>query len=100
MWRRLAALVALALLLAGQGLTASAQSQHRSGGGRMSHEDRARLREDLGSARRDMYRDQRGERMREQRIQRPGEGRRLSPDERDRLRRDLEDANRGLPRRR
>ena len=92
--------VALALLLAGQGLTVFAQPPQRPGGRGMSHEDRARLREDLGLARRDMYKDQQRERMRERRTQRAGEGRRLSPEERDRLRRDLEDANRGLPQRR
>ena len=89
-YRQIATTLALALILFGQGVTALAQQPQRQGERRMSHEDRARLREDLGSARRDMYKGQR-ERPREQR---PDDARRLSPEERDRLRRDLEDANR------
>jgi hypothetical protein len=86
----------MALLLFGQAVTALAQAPQRQGERRMSHEDRARLREDLGSARRDMYKGQRPG-PREQRVD---EARRLSPEEHDRLRRDLEDANRGMSKRR
>ena len=94
--RRTATAVAMALLLAGQGASVFAQQPQRHGERRMSQEDRARCREDLGTARRDMYKGQQ-ERPREQRVD---PGRRLSPDERDRLRRDLEDANRGMSKRR
>lgn len=97
MYRQVATALALVLILFGQGVTVLAQQSQRQGERRMSHEDRARLREDLGSARRDMYNKGPRERPREQR---PEDARRLSPEERDRLRRDLEDANRGLQRRR
>lgn len=93
----IAATAAVALPLFGQSLAAFAQQPQpqRQGAGRMSQEDRARLREDLGSARREMYKGQRGAGA-------PpgGQGRQLSPEERERLRRDLEDANRGQPQRR
>ena len=94
---QIAATAAVALPLFGQGLAALAQQQQpqRQGAGRMSQEDRARLREDLGSARREMYKGQQ-----RQSPQPAGDVRRLSPEERDRLRRDLEDANRGQPHRR
>ncbi len=63
---------------------------------RMDRDERARLREDLDSARRDVYRDrERGrERYREDRRER------LSPQDRERIRRDIQDANRDLERRR
>ena len=63
---------------------------------RMDRDERQRLREDLDSARRDVYRDRERrdrERYREDRRER------LSPQERERLRRDVQDANKDLERR-
>jgi hypothetical protein len=80
-------------------------------GGRMSREERERLREDLRATDRDQYRRGREhteradegpqrerERWREERMRRKAEAGRLTPEERDRLRRDVLDANRGLRR--
>lgn len=76
---------------------AQALAQHRPqgpGGGHMSREEREKLREDMHSTRRDVYRD--GQRHPQQL---PPAGGRMSQEERDKLRRDVEDANRGMRRR-
>ena len=100
---RIAALVTVLLLLAGQVPGASAQHPQRQGpGGQMSQEERRHLRDEVNAARGDVYKGQR---------ERPGQYRglepvrrtepgRLSPEERGKLRRDIEEANRGLPPRR
>ena len=89
--------IALALC-AGGGPALGQTRQHgpgaAPGAAHMSPEERQRLREDMHSARRDVYRD--GQR---QDRQLPPAGGRLSPSEREKLRRDVEDANRGMRRR-
>jgi len=74
----------------------------------MSREEREELRQQLRSADRNLYRNQRGgneqrerrfERQREQRLQRVPEGERLSPEQREQLRRDIMDSNRRFERR-
>ena len=57
----------------------------------MTPQERERLREQVDSARRDVYRQQRDERAR---------ARQLTPEQREQLRRDIQDANRDLERRR
>ncbi|MSQ53874.1 MAG: hypothetical protein EXR31_00750 [Betaproteobacteria bacterium] len=77
--------------------SASAFAQHRQqgqdGSDRMSPQERQRLRDDMHSARRDVYRDNRPQ------PPLPPAGGRMSEEEREKLRRDVIDANRGLPRR-
>lgn len=91
---RLLASASLALVLLVAGSEALAQRpQGRDGGRQMSPEERQRLREDMHSTRRDVYRDGRREHAQ------PSADRRMSPEERDKLRRDVEDANRGMRRR-
>jgi len=84
------ALVALLLgaFLAGASGTVLAQR-----GRGLNPQERERLREDLNSARRDVYRGQGREREREQDR---GRGGRMTPAEREQLRRDIMDANRSL----
>lgn len=74
----------------------------------MSREEREELRQQLRSADRNLYRNQRGgneqrerrfERQREQHMQRVPEGGRLSPEQREQLRRDIMDSNRRFERR-
>lgn len=83
--------------------------------GRMNWEERQRLREELNSARREVYKDggagaldadarrdaHRAEmqRLREERVRRLGEAQRMSPEERAQLRRDIGEANRDIERR-
>ncbi len=57
----------------------------------MSPQERERLREQVDSARRDVYRQRREERS---------PARQLTPEQREQLRRDIQDANRDLERRR
>jgi uncharacterized membrane protein len=85
----------LVLCLAATGTVAFAQNrpQGQEGRGRMSPEERQRLREDMNSARRDVYREGRPQ------PQLPPAGGRMSPEEREKLRRDVIDANRGMQRR-
>jgi len=64
---------------------------------RMDRNERQRLREDLDSARRDVYRDRE---RRDREGYREDRRERLSPQDRERLRRDVQDANRDLERRR
>ncbi len=85
----------LALCLAAGSASAFAQHRQHGPGGpdRMSPEERRRLRDDVHSARREVYRDGRPQ------PQLPPAGGRMSPEEREKLRRDVMDANRGMPRR-
>ncbi len=77
-----------------------------AGDGRMSPEERQRLRDDMNSARRDVYRGgpppqqapQQAPQGRPQHHQNQ-QGGRMSPEEREKLRRDMNDANRGMNRR-
>lgn len=90
--RRSLLVLLLGAALAGASGTALAQ-RRRS----LNPQERERLREDLDSARRDVYRGQGRAREREQGR---GRGGRMTPAERERLRRDIMDANRNLRRRR
>ena len=94
-WSRLFRRMLLALVLGAGSANALAQPrQHGQGGAHMSPEERQRLREDMHSTRRDVYKD--GQRHRQQL---PPAGGRMSQAEREKLRRDVEDANRGMRRR-
>ena len=78
----------------------------------MSGEERQRLRDELNSARREVYKDGGAgardaeahraamQRLREERIRRIGDVQRMSPEERARLQRDIHDANRDIERQR
>jgi hypothetical protein len=90
--RRSLLVLLLGAALAGASGTALAQ-QRRS----MDPQERERLREDLNSARRDLYRGRDWERGRAQGRDRGG---RMTPAEREQLRRDIMDANRSLRRKR
>jgi uncharacterized membrane protein len=71
-----------------------AQQHHRGGDGRMSPEERQRLRDDMNSARQDMNRGGQPPHGRPQLP--PAQGGRMSPEEREKMRRDMMDANRGM----
>ena len=71
-----------------------------AGDGRMSPEERQRLRDDMNSARRDVYRGGPPPQAPQGRPQhQPHRSDRMSPEEREKLRRDMNDANRGMNRR-
>jgi uncharacterized membrane protein len=90
----LARLLLLLCLAAGTtGSFAQQKPPGPDGRDRMSPAERQRLRDDMHSARRDVYRDGRPQ------PQLPPAGGRMSPEEREKLRRDVIDANRGMPRR-
>jgi hypothetical protein len=63
---------------------------------RMSRDERQRMREDMNTTRRDVYKDQR---QGQRKDALPPAGGRMPDAERDKLRRDMMDANRGMPRR-
>jgi hypothetical protein len=91
-------LVALLIGAALAGAAGNALAQRR---GYLTPEERERLREDLNSARRDLYRNNRGPQP--QQPPPPPErrqGGRMSPEEREQLRRDIMDANRNMHHRR
>ena len=91
-------LVALLIGAALAGAAGSALSQRRT---YLTPEERERLRQDLNSARRDLYRNNRGPQPPQQMPppeRRPGG--RMTPEEREQLRRDIMDANRNMHRRR
>lgn len=93
--------ILLALMLAASAGTAFAQPagggyQRRDGGGRMSHEDRQRLREDLQR----QHANPRGDSGSEERARRYAEWQRLSPEQRAGIRREMRDANRNMDRQR
>lgn len=74
------------------------RDRDRGGDGRMSREERQRLRDDMQSTRRDVYRDERRQPSYYPPPP-PPPGQRMSPQDREQLRRDMYDANRGMPRR-
>ena len=85
----------------GQGPKGPPPQQYRGGpgggGGGMSYEQRERLRQDMSSARKGVYRD--GGPPPGYDSRRPPQ-RPMAPEERDRLRRDIQNANRDFERRR
>jgi uncharacterized protein DUF3824 len=90
-------LVALLIGAALAGAAGNALAQRR---GYLTPEERERLRQDLNSARRDLYRNNRGPQP--QQPPPPPErrqGGRMTPEEREQLRRDIMDANRNMHRR-
>jgi hypothetical protein len=87
--RRAILRLVLAAVLAAAGGSALAQGRWRERP--LSPQEREQLREQVESARRDVYRQRREERER---------ARRLTPQQREQLRRDIQDANRDLERRR
>lgn len=91
-------LLALLLGAALAGASGTALAQHRRS---MDPQERERLREDLDSARRDLYRGQgQGQHRERGREQDRGRGGRMTPAQREQLRRDIMDANRNLHRKR
>lgn len=87
--RRAILQLVLAAALAAAGGSALAQGRWRERP--LSPQEREQLREQVDSARRDVYRQQREERQ---------QARQLTPEQREQLRRDIQDANRDLERRR
>ena len=73
------------------------ERRHDGGGGRMSGEERQRLREDLQRQHPD---PRRGDPAGEERARRYAEWQRLSPEQREGVRRDMRDYNRDFDRRR
>lgn len=93
------ALVALLIGAALAGAAGNALAQRR---GYLTPDERERLRQDLNSARRDLYRNNRGPQPQPQPPPPPErrQGGRMSPEEREQLRRDIMDANRNMRHRR
>ncbi len=87
--RRATLQLVLAAALAAASAGALAQGRWRERP--LSPQEREQLREQVDSARRDVYRQRREERA---------PARQLTPEQRERLRRDIQDANRDLERRR
>ncbi len=90
-------LVALLIGAALAGAAGNALAQRR---GYLTPEERERLRQDLNSARRDLYRNNRGQPPQQLPPPERRPGGRMSPEEREQLRRDIMDANRNMHRRR
>ena len=95
----------VAVLLAANAMTAFAQPpggrdrpRHDGGGGRMSGEERQRLREDLQRQHADPRRG--GDPAGDERARRYAEWQRMSPEQREGIRREMRDANREFDRRR
>jgi len=90
-------LVALLIGAALAGAAGDAAAQRR---GYLTPEERERLREDLNSARRDLYRNRGGQPPQQMPPPERRQGGRMSPEEREQLRRDIMDANRNMRHRR
>jgi len=90
-------LVALLIGAALAGAAGNALAQRR---GYLTPEERERLRQDLNSARRDLYRNNRGPQPQQPPPPERRQGGRMSPEEREQLRRDIMDANRNMRHRR
>ena len=91
------ALVALLIGAALAGAAGNALAQRR---GYLTPDERERLRQDLNSARRDLYRNNRGPQPQPPPPPERRQGGRMSPEEREQLRRDIMDANRNMRHRR
>jgi hypothetical protein len=87
--RRATLRLVFAAMLAAAGGSALAQGRWRERP--LTPQEREQLREQVDSARRDIYRQRREERAR---------ARQLTPEQREQLRRDVQEANRDLERRR
>ncbi|HXZ91336.1 MAG TPA: hypothetical protein VEG36_00515 [Burkholderiales bacterium] len=90
-------LVALFVGAALAGAAGSALAQRRPN---LTPEERERLREDLNSARRDLYRNRGAQQPQQMPPPQRRPGGRLTPEEREQLRRDIMDANRNMRHRR